>query len=268
MSGRYALSSARSVARLLNVQSKTLVSMPRRAQLGGQRGDAERRKEHLVGRPRANVRKDERHPAHAAPLRGRPLTSGLHTHGGALAKARLAVDGQRTRARGGAVHWPRLRGDKGANVHATARRNEVLLVFPGRFKAPDPQVPLQLLHVAGALQRAGYRPRIVDMRLADYRTLPIGEPVFVGLTCMSGPQIRYALEFAARVRAERPRRAHRVGRRAPHAAARTDRRQRGGRRGGARRGRDGRRPAGRPAGRGRPARPTCTASPTSSTAPW
>ncbi len=87
----------------------------------------------------------------------------------------------------------------------TGQKNEVLLVFPGRFKAPDPQVPLQLLHVAGALQRAGYRPRIFDMRLVDYRTLQIGEPVFVGLTCMSGPQIRYALEFAAKVRAEHPR---------------------------------------------------------------
>ena len=87
----------------------------------------------------------------------------------------------------------------------TGQGNEVLLVFPGRFKAPDPQVPLQLLHVAGALQRAGYRPRIFDMRLSDYRTLSVGDPVFVGLTCMSGPQIRYALEFAARVRAEHPR---------------------------------------------------------------
>ena len=85
-----------------------------------------------------------------------------------------------------------------------SRRNDVLLVFPGRYKAPDPQVPLQLLHVAGALQRAGYRVRIVDMRLQDHRTYPIGDPVFVGITCMSGPQIRYGLEFARRVRAERP----------------------------------------------------------------
>ena len=33
----------------------------------------------------------------------------------------------------------------------------------------------------------------------------MGEPVFVGLTCMSGPQIRYGLEFARKVRAESPR---------------------------------------------------------------
>jgi len=84
------------------------------------------------------------------------------------------------------------------------RDRDVLLVFPGRFKAPDPQVPLQLLHVAGALQRAGYRVRIFDMRLHDYRSLRIGDPVFVGITAMSGPQIRFGLEFSRRVRAAKP----------------------------------------------------------------
>jgi anaerobic magnesium-protoporphyrin IX monomethyl ester cyclase len=82
---------------------------------------------------------------------------------------------------------------------------DVLLVFPGRYRAPDPQVPLQLLHVASALQRAGYRVRIADARLQAYRRVDLGDPVFVGVTCMSGPQIRYGLEFARRVRAEKPR---------------------------------------------------------------
>ena len=81
---------------------------------------------------------------------------------------------------------------------------DVLLVFPGRLRAPDPQVPLQLLHVAAALQGSGYRPRIVDTRLTDWRSFALGDPVFVGITCMSGPQIRYGLQVARRVRAERP----------------------------------------------------------------
>jgi radical SAM superfamily enzyme YgiQ (UPF0313 family) len=85
------------------------------------------------------------------------------------------------------------------------REQEILLVFPGRFRAPDPQVPLQLLHVASALRQAGYRARIVDMRLQDYLAVDLGDPVFVGVTCMSGPQIRYGLELARRVRTERPR---------------------------------------------------------------
>ncbi len=87
--------------------------------------------------------------------------------------------------------------------HSTIQK-EVLLVFPGRYRAPDPQVPLALLHVASPLQRAGYRVRLVDMRLEDYRNTRIGNPVFVGLTCMSGQQIHYGLKFARKVRAENP----------------------------------------------------------------
>jgi anaerobic magnesium-protoporphyrin IX monomethyl ester cyclase len=85
------------------------------------------------------------------------------------------------------------------------KAGEVLLAFPGRHRAPDPQVPLQLLHVASALQGAGYVVRIADLRLHDFRSLRIGDPVFVGITAMSGPQIRYGLEFARHVRASNPR---------------------------------------------------------------
>src|SRR5450756_2703781 len=42
------------------------------------------------------------------------------------------------------------------------------------------------------------------MRLADYHSLRIGDPLFVGITAMSGPQIRYGLEFARRVHAAKP----------------------------------------------------------------
>jgi len=94
--------------------------------------------------------------------------------------------------------------DHTASPDADSFAGDVLLVFPGRHKAPDPQVPLQLLHVAGALRRAGYRPGIFDMRLHDYHGLQIGDPVFVGITAMSGPQIRYGLEFARWVKAARP----------------------------------------------------------------
>ncbi|MGO8683217.1 MAG: B12-binding domain-containing radical SAM protein [Thermoleophilia bacterium] len=81
---------------------------------------------------------------------------------------------------------------------------DVLLVFPGKYKASDPQVPLQLLHVASALQQGGYNVRIFDMRLQEYRDFALGNPLFVGVTCMSGQQIHYGLEFAAKVRAEQP----------------------------------------------------------------
>ena len=95
--------------------------------------------------------------------------------------------------------------DSNPNSFLSSKGNkEVLLVFPGKYKAPDPQVPLALLHIASPLQREGYQVRILDMRLEDYRTQAIGNPVFVGITCMSGQQIRYGLEFAQKVRAENP----------------------------------------------------------------
>jgi anaerobic magnesium-protoporphyrin IX monomethyl ester cyclase len=83
-------------------------------------------------------------------------------------------------------------------------KKDVLLVFPGKFHAPDPQIPLALLHVASSLQGEGYPVRILDMRLEDYRNTTLGNPLFVGITCMSGQQIHYGLEFARKVREEKP----------------------------------------------------------------
>jgi len=82
------------------------------------------------------------------------------------------------------------------NIYSGNSRKDILLVFPGKFKAPDPQIPLSLLYLAASLQQEGFRVRILDMRIEDYRQFTIGNPVFVGISCMSGLQIKYALEFA------------------------------------------------------------------------
>ena len=42
------------------------------------------------------------------------------------------------------------------------------------------------------------------MRIDDYRTFKLGNPVIVGISSMSGFQIRYGLEFAKKVRTELP----------------------------------------------------------------
>src|SRR5512136_758155 len=83
-------------------------------------------------------------------------------------------------------------------------KQEVFLVFPGKYKAPDPQVPLALLHIAASLQQEGFNVHILDMRLNDYRRFDIGTPLFVGISCMSGLQIKFALEFAKQVRLQNP----------------------------------------------------------------
>jgi anaerobic magnesium-protoporphyrin IX monomethyl ester cyclase len=81
---------------------------------------------------------------------------------------------------------------------------EILLVFPGKYRASNPQVPLAMLHVAYPLVHEGYKVRILDMRVDDYRTFKLGNPVFVGISSMSGLQIRYGLEFAQKVRTDLP----------------------------------------------------------------
>ncbi len=89
------------------------------------------------------------------------------------------------------------------NIHSGSSQN-ILLVFPGKFKAPDPQVPLSLLHIAASLKQDGFNVRILDMRLEDFHHFEVGDPVFVGISCMSGLQIKYALEFARYVRVHNP----------------------------------------------------------------
>lgn len=90
------------------------------------------------------------------------------------------------------------------NLYSGNNQRDVLLVFPGKFKAPDPQVPLALLHIAASLKQDAFSVRILDMRLEDYRHVQVGNPVFVGISCMSGLQIKYALEFARCVRMQNP----------------------------------------------------------------
>jgi anaerobic magnesium-protoporphyrin IX monomethyl ester cyclase len=89
-------------------------------------------------------------------------------------------------------------------IYSGNNQKDVLLVFPGKFKAPDPQVPLALLHIAASLKQEGFSVRILDMRIEDFHHFQVGNPVFVGISCMSGLQIKYALEFAQYVRLQNP----------------------------------------------------------------
>ena len=77
----------------------------------------------------------------------------------------------------------------------------MLLVFPGKYNSPNPQVPLSLLHLASFLIMGGYSVKILDMRLESLSDFEIGKPLFVGISSIHGSQIRYGLEFARRVRA-------------------------------------------------------------------
>jgi len=75
-------------------------------------------------------------------------------------------------------------------------KKEIVLIFPGKYKSPNPQMPLSLVHKADPLIRAGYSVRILDMRVEDYRGFHLDHPVFVGISSVSGAQIRCGLEIA------------------------------------------------------------------------
>ena len=80
------------------------------------------------------------------------------------------------------------------------RGEQVLLVFPGKYNVPNPQIPLSLLHLAAYLRRSGFEVKIHDMRTEKYKETLVQDPLFVGISSMSGHQIGYGLNFARKVR--------------------------------------------------------------------
>ena len=81
----------------------------------------------------------------------------------------------------------------------------VVLVYPGATAGwsaqPECELPLELICVGSPLVRAGYRVRIIDQRVQpDWRETLIGElvnqPICVGVTSTTGPQLRHALEVS------------------------------------------------------------------------
>ncbi len=79
-----------------------------------------------------------------------------------------------------------------------------MLVFPGKYRAPNAQIPLSLLHIASSILRRGFRVRILDMRVDDFQEFDIGNPVFVGISAIHDSQIRYGIEFAKKTRIDSP----------------------------------------------------------------
>lgn len=84
---------------------------------------------------------------------------------------------------------------------------DVVLVHPiaDPYASGAPRLPLGVLSVAGPLDEAGYQVQIIDQQVdANWReTLEQalgGRPLCVGISAMTGTQIRYGLEAAALVR--------------------------------------------------------------------
>jgi anaerobic magnesium-protoporphyrin IX monomethyl ester cyclase len=90
------------------------------------------------------------------------------------------------------------------NRPGSTRNNDILLVFPGKYHAPNAQVPLALLHLASPLLHEGFKVKLLDMRIEDFGNFKIGNPLFVGISSIHDSQIPYGIEFAKKLRAESP----------------------------------------------------------------
>ena len=80
---------------------------------------------------------------------------------------------------------------------------DVLLIFPGK-KEKAPRLPLSVLYLATALKKAGYQPKVLDMRVESFKGLKEDDFIFAGISTMSGSQIKYGLDVARSIRAKNP----------------------------------------------------------------
>lgn len=81
---------------------------------------------------------------------------------------------------------------------------KVLLIWPGKFGAFDPDFPNSCFYLAKALMDDGWEPTILDMQIEDYRSIDYTQYLFVGISSMSGPQLGHARTVCERIREVAP----------------------------------------------------------------
>ncbi|MFH0863010.1 MAG: radical SAM protein [Candidatus Altiarchaeota archaeon] len=76
---------------------------------------------------------------------------------------------------------------------------EVLLVFPG---APErmPRAPFSVIVLASHIRRYGFKPRILDTRVDDYRNFDFTKYLAIGLSVKTGEQLSSAVKVAKHIR--------------------------------------------------------------------
>ncbi len=86
------------------------------------------------------------------------------------------------------------------------KKKKVLLVMPAKYGIKDVNLPLYLLFIAKPLLEHGYEPVIFDCRIKNYKTnlKNLDDFICVGITTMSGEQIKYALEVSKHIRKINP----------------------------------------------------------------
>ena len=105
---------------------------------------------------------------------------------------------QKNREKSSQPEIPKFLCPKGEN-------KEVLLIYPGKFsKTIKSEIPLQLLILAAILQHHGFRSKILDMRVEDYKNIDLNQTLCIGISSMTGMMISKGLDFAKYARSQNP----------------------------------------------------------------
>jgi anaerobic magnesium-protoporphyrin IX monomethyl ester cyclase len=79
----------------------------------------------------------------------------------------------------------------------------VLLIYPGR-SVKFPRLPMSCLVLAAYLRQKGLQVEILDTRLDGHKAKKWSEYLCIGISSMSGVQLRFAIEIAKAIKKESP----------------------------------------------------------------
>ncbi|MDI6737837.1 MAG: radical SAM protein [Nanoarchaeota archaeon] len=84
-------------------------------------------------------------------------------------------------------------------------KKRIILIQPGVSQSFGCKyLPISLMPIAGYLQKKGFNVEIFDARHESYEKLNLNNVLFVGLTVLTGSQIKHALEIAEYIRGKEP----------------------------------------------------------------
>ncbi|MFH1500719.1 MAG: radical SAM protein [archaeon] len=80
---------------------------------------------------------------------------------------------------------------------------KIFLVYPDE-KTHLTRLPLSLLAIGSVLVKNGFEVKIIDLRFQDYTKFDYSDSVFVGVSTLTGKQLKYALKFSEYIKRKYP----------------------------------------------------------------
>lgn len=82
-------------------------------------------------------------------------------------------------------------------------KDKVLLVYPGP-KVKFPRLPMSCIVLAAYLRRANFAVEILDTRVDTFEGREWADYLCIGISSMSGTQLKYAIQLAGKIKADAP----------------------------------------------------------------